>query len=573
MSELESNQTPRRSATPSLHRAAPPHRDGIRDTIESIVIALVLAFVFRAFVVEAFVIPTGSMAPTLYGAHGTILCEDCGTEFAYGLKDPDDKRGFSMVDANAVATCPNCGHVYTQLRLRDDLGLPEKGDRILVFKWPFDIGGSGLDPARWDVVVFKDPEDGVTNFIKRCVGVPNEVLMILDGDVYAAPVSELSPETVAEFERQVHEKHLRVAGEAQGPLPQISNRAFRELDEKLRITRKTADAQDSLWHIVFDADYPPQTPSSAQPRWVAILGTNSGWDTSSRIFRFRPRGDSDDTITLAGKAIRASNAYNIREGMAPFVADQRVRFVLTPNDSRGTIRIRLNKRNRFFWATLDMNGSVTLTESKDEKFGGEEAMTSAQLRPFKPGQSIEVRFENVDYRLALSVGGEEVLASSSESSSPAFYGPEVGKLRLERGSSSASAPRIQAEGGSFDIMHLAIDRDQYYFHDVRMSPLQRLPWAPRSGWASPTSPILLREDEFFMLGDNTAASKDSRLWDEVGPHLRDRGEAFQLGTVPRDQLIGKAFFVYWPAGHRISWLPLLDRIGVIPDVGRMRWIR
>ena len=38
-------------------------REGMKDTIESIVIALVLAFVFRAFVVEAFVIPTGSMAP------------------------------------------------------------------------------------------------------------------------------------------------------------------------------------------------------------------------------------------------------------------------------------------------------------------------------------------------------------------------------------------------------------------------------------------------------------------------------------------------------------------------------
>jgi len=76
-----------------------------------------------------------------------------------------------------------------------------------------------------------------------------------------------------------------------------------------------------------------------------------------------------------------------------------------------------------------------------------------------------------------------------------------------------------------------------------------------------------------MLGDNTSASKDSRLWDVVGPHLKDRGEAFQLGTVPRDQLIGKAFFVYWPSGHRLDWLPMFSRWGVVPDVGRMRWIR
>ena len=78
-----------------------------------------------------------------------------------------------------------------------------------------------------------------------------------------------------------------------------------------------------------------------------------------------------------------------------------------------------------------------------------------------------------------------------------------------------------------------------------------------------------------MLGDNTAASKDSRLWDVPGEHLLARDEAFQLGTVPEDQLIGKAFFVYWPSGYRLSWLPVpgLNRLGIIPDVGRMRWIR
>ncbi len=95
------------------------------------------------------------------------------------------------------------------------------------------------------------------------------------------------------------------------------------------------------------------------------------------------------------------------------------------------------------------------------------------------------------------------------------------------------------------------------------------------GWASPANPILLRKHEFFMLGDNAAASKDSRLWDVVGEHFQARGEDVQLGTVPRDQLIGKAFFVYWPSGHRLSWLPIpgLRRLGIIPDVGRMRWIR
>src|SRR6476659_4851217 len=57
------------------------HEGSVKETIESILIAFILAFVFRAFVVEAFVIPTGSMAPTLMGAHARFHCDDCGYRF------------------------------------------------------------------------------------------------------------------------------------------------------------------------------------------------------------------------------------------------------------------------------------------------------------------------------------------------------------------------------------------------------------------------------------------------------------------------------------------------------------
>src|SRR5213082_2731164 len=54
---------------------------GVKETIESILIAFILAFIFRAFVVEAFVIPTGSMATTLLGAHMRFTCRECGYQF------------------------------------------------------------------------------------------------------------------------------------------------------------------------------------------------------------------------------------------------------------------------------------------------------------------------------------------------------------------------------------------------------------------------------------------------------------------------------------------------------------
>src|SRR6476661_7786777 len=62
--------------------ATPGAREsGVKETVESILIAFILAFVFRAFVVEAFVIPTGSMATTLLGAHMRFTCRECGYTF------------------------------------------------------------------------------------------------------------------------------------------------------------------------------------------------------------------------------------------------------------------------------------------------------------------------------------------------------------------------------------------------------------------------------------------------------------------------------------------------------------
>ena len=62
----------------ATHAKSARRKDGWRETFESIVIAFILAFLFRTFEAEAFVIPTGSMAPTLMGAHKDLLCPNCG---------------------------------------------------------------------------------------------------------------------------------------------------------------------------------------------------------------------------------------------------------------------------------------------------------------------------------------------------------------------------------------------------------------------------------------------------------------------------------------------------------------
>ncbi len=71
--------------------------------------------------------------------------------------------------------------------------------------------------------------------------------------------------------------------------------------------------------------------------------------------------------------------------------------------------------------------------------------------------------------------------------------------------------------------------------------------------ATQDNPFALQEDQFFVCGDNSPASLDARLWKTPGKGNRlpddTRGE-YRMGTVPRDYLVGKAFFVYWPGPYR-----------------------
>ena len=70
-----------------------PSPAAIRETIESVVIAFVLAFLFRTFEAEAFVIPTGSMAPTLMGRHKDLDCPKCGCPYQVSASEEVDADG------------------------------------------------------------------------------------------------------------------------------------------------------------------------------------------------------------------------------------------------------------------------------------------------------------------------------------------------------------------------------------------------------------------------------------------------------------------------------------------------
>src|SRR6266581_3956455 len=100
--------------------AGPTWGQTLRETVESVAIAFILAFLFRTFEAEAFVIPTGSMAPTLQGRHKDVDCPQCGYRYRVSASsEVDNRSNVRIANCNVVAAfCPMCGY---ELKIDPDI--------------------------------------------------------------------------------------------------------------------------------------------------------------------------------------------------------------------------------------------------------------------------------------------------------------------------------------------------------------------------------------------------------------------------------------------------------------------
>src|SRR5215475_7665515 len=83
----------RRDEAGPVGKPKEPKKEGHRETVEAIVVAMILALLVRGFEAEAFVIPTGSMAPTLMGRHKEITCPQCGYVYAVNASEEVEPSG------------------------------------------------------------------------------------------------------------------------------------------------------------------------------------------------------------------------------------------------------------------------------------------------------------------------------------------------------------------------------------------------------------------------------------------------------------------------------------------------
>ena len=104
------NRAKKNPETAVAGKPKPKRQEGMRETIEAVAIAFILAFVFKTFEAEAFVIPTGSMAPTLYGRHKEVTCSGCNMPYTIGASQEVYQDTGIINPAGRIlgSTCPNC---------------------------------------------------------------------------------------------------------------------------------------------------------------------------------------------------------------------------------------------------------------------------------------------------------------------------------------------------------------------------------------------------------------------------------------------------------------------------------
>jgi signal peptidase I len=230
-----------------IGKISPPPKDaGWRENVEVFLVAIIVAAGIKAYILQPFRIPTGSMQPTLFGIVGTptgtpppnllvrafefvwlgrhyIDLKAKETDVVMGLKERTYANFFTFTEI----VCRN--RSYTLFVPRDPLaryfnvrpgrefqagetiarGHMDTGDQVFVDKVSYNF----VKPSAGDVFVFKttgitkienglDPAMGSQHYIKRLAGMPGQTLRIDPPRLF---VNGKVPEQVV-FQRVMSEK-------------------------------------------------------------------------------------------------------------------------------------------------------------------------------------------------------------------------------------------------------------------------------------------------------------------------------------------------------------------------------
>jgi len=539
------------------------------DTMQGLLVAFVVAMIFRGFVLEGFFIPTGSMAPTLRGQHVRVRGEATG--YAY------DADAGPLFEGGAAATsrAPIIDPMVTRQWpvAETEVGLLRaqsvSGDRVLTIKylpWVF-------EPHRWDVPVFRNPPDPVgesMNYIKRLVGMPNEGLVLADGDVFTGP--------------------LGAPGDA------------------MRIQRKPEMVQRAVWQPVWRSDWSPvdvkRMEQALRKPWPGAAlkpatAERSRWKTDD-AHAWTCSGDGETRLEFDLRAwpLTDWNAYNAWRRVPEFpISDVRMRGAFeAASASKFGAAVELVTRG------LRIEAGVRPASSGLEAFatvqpvdGGAPMASKGQALGAAGGAGSVLALDvwHVDQKIWVFVGGalqiELPYELDTDGTSPMerlqSVGIEPGRYAQDPVSTKPKGPESLAwkfVGSPLVARDLRVDRDLYYQPGMLLPGNQVVSNGPivmgRAFACDPEHPAQLGPDDFLLLGDNSPASRDGRFWGRPHPILKNAIGFEKPFVVPREMLVGAAWCVYFPATYPLgTGLDMVDPAArapsIVPNFGALRFIR
>lgn len=578
-------------ATATKTKPAGP-KDSLREVVETIVFVVSLVLMLKLFVVEAFVIPTGSMAETLFGYQKNIACVECGFDFPVNSSEEAEPSDGVAHMING-ATCPNC---RKQQSWKPNEHTYSSGDRVLVHKALYSLG---FGPSRGDVVVFKYPVDPqvnhtAQNYIKRLWGLGDETLVIYQGNLYVSkdvsyPPDELTtfgrpkfprPEPGSEdrlWEGPMVDSHSRTSppyrsagidftyhncDRAVDAFKDFRARGFQPSAGKPNFALLTkSDAQMlAMRRIVYDNEHQSKflAGKGVPSRWTGADGWKSTKETMPKVFTHT--GAAPSRLSYAHRVSGQPTPLNLPNGEQ--VRDQRG-FMVYVDDWR---KVEDGYTEGLFppsaitnflgYNTAEENGSrrrvtgdFTVPDLMLECRAKLDADAEATLELTQGSTKTQVVLTTTTatFKIDGRVLGTVPVKLSAGRDSDVRFSNFDGELRLWINGSrvktdSFSTAFTPIEVGAFDsnnpppVSIFAVNgvtvSDLKLWQDTFFTPAQN------DGVNYQT--IGLTVDTFYVqpghylcLGDNSGQSSDSRKW----------------GLVPERLMLGQAQFIFWPAGR------------------------
>ncbi len=512
---------------------------------------VILVGLFRTFLAGGYMIETGSMAPCLMGDHRQVVCPACRYSFAV-----------EGVAKSIKAVCPNCGqnHIAVEKFPRNE------GDHLLVHRALFEF----RRPRRWEVVVFRNPNKPTQAYVKRLVALPGESLQIIDGDIYIGGTLRAKgyatqrgigiPVYDHDFRPSNNEPDWQPRWVIESQEAGQPESGWKETGGKFRFSTKKQDHASELAWVYYrnwvrrggmhttkvQLTHWPESLERPQSGFGCITFEEDAQTLVCRgALPFEQRNQllaatrDPDFRGAIQRLYEESHVAPVTDGYGynrghdgqgrHEVRDLMFTANVSLHDGPGTFVVAITDGTEEFHCLFDLaQKQVRLIHTRTGR-----AMRTAPLSDELLHGPVRVDVSLMDRQVLLAVGGKLAFK-------PLSYGAPV-----ERGPTPRRPVRFGAAGTEVEVSSLRLFRDVYYSDDIGHHAIE--------------APVQLQSNQYFVLGDNSPVSKDSRSWSSTT-------------VLTDDMFLGKPLAVHLPSRNRRIRVGNWQTEIRIPEFSRMRYI-